>query len=98
YLELERPSEREPVRRYASTASGLYDTILNRCVDPSKMCMKQMMAIDAGGGAGRQGIAGVASRPARSADEERAPMYVLAAVCTADDLAGTGPALASARR
>ncbi|HEX3139345.1 MAG TPA: ubiquinol oxidase subunit II, partial [Rhizobacter sp.] len=38
YLELERPSEREPVRRYASTASGLYDAILNRCVDPSKMC------------------------------------------------------------
>jgi len=49
YLELERPSEREPVRYYASVASGLYAAILNRCVDPTQMCMDQMMAIDAGG-------------------------------------------------
>jgi cytochrome o ubiquinol oxidase subunit 2 len=36
YLQLERPSEREPVRRYASVATGLYDAILNRCVDATK--------------------------------------------------------------
>lgn len=49
YLELERPSEREPVRYYASVASGLYTAILNRCVDTTQMCMDQMMAIDARG-------------------------------------------------
>jgi cytochrome o ubiquinol oxidase subunit 2 len=30
YLQLERPSEREPVRRYASVADGLYESILSR--------------------------------------------------------------------
>jgi cytochrome o ubiquinol oxidase subunit II len=36
YLQLERPSEREPVRRYATVAAGLYDSILSRTiVDPN---------------------------------------------------------------
>jgi len=48
YLELERPSEREPVRYYSHVASGLYHAILNRCVDTTQTCMDQMMAIDAG--------------------------------------------------
>lgn len=46
YLQLARPSEREPVRRYASVAPGLYDAILNQCVVPGSMCMNHMMAID----------------------------------------------------
>ena len=50
YLKLEQPSEREPVRRYASVAPDLYDAILNRCVEPGRMCMKDIMAIDAQGG------------------------------------------------
>jgi cytochrome o ubiquinol oxidase subunit 2 len=32
YLELARPSEREPVHRYSSVAGGLYDAILKQCV------------------------------------------------------------------
>jgi cytochrome o ubiquinol oxidase subunit 2 len=32
YLELARPSERNPVQRYSSVAGGLYDAILNQCV------------------------------------------------------------------
>ena len=56
YTELEKPSAREPVRRYAGVAPGLYDAILNRCVETGKMCMHQMMAIDASGGAGRQSL------------------------------------------
>jgi cytochrome o ubiquinol oxidase subunit II len=32
YLQLERPSEREPVRRYATVADGLYDSILSRAI------------------------------------------------------------------
>jgi cytochrome o ubiquinol oxidase subunit 2 len=50
YLELEKPSQREPVRRYATVASDLYDAILNRCVDASHMCIAEMMAIDEAGG------------------------------------------------
>ena len=49
YLQLEKPSAREPVKRYASVAPDLYERILNRCVDTNKMCMNQVMAIDAGG-------------------------------------------------
>ena len=52
YLVLNRPSEREPVRLYARVDPGLYDAILNLCVEPNKMCEREMMKIDAGGGLG----------------------------------------------
>jgi cytochrome o ubiquinol oxidase subunit II len=32
YLQLEKPSEREPVHRYSMVANGLYDAILNQCI------------------------------------------------------------------
>src|SRR5690606_18750654 len=44
YLELEKPSEREPARHFASVDPTLYDAVLNRCVDPRRMCMHEMMA------------------------------------------------------
>ena len=34
YLQLRKPSEREPVRRYSLAAAGLYDSILSQCVTP----------------------------------------------------------------
>ncbi|WP_427023640.1 ubiquinol oxidase subunit II [Aureimonas ureilytica] len=52
FLELEKPSEKEPVRYYSSFADGLYNAILNKCVAPGKMCADEMMQIDAMGGAG----------------------------------------------
>jgi cytochrome o ubiquinol oxidase subunit 2 len=36
YLQLEQPSEREPVRRYSQVAPGLYDAILSQCVRPCR--------------------------------------------------------------
>jgi cytochrome o ubiquinol oxidase subunit 2 len=86
YLKLEQPSEREPVRRYAQVDSGLYAAILNRCVDASKMCMGQMMAIDAAGGAGKGGIAGVAAKPWREVQRS----YV-SALCTPDNAGDFSP-------
>ena len=77
YLKLEKPSVAEPVRRFASVDTDLYQAILNRCVDSSKMCMDQMMAIDAAGGSGKGGIAGLSAKPWR--DTQRT--YV-AALCT----------------
>lgn len=56
YLELERPSENVPVRRYASVDAGLFNAILNMCVEPGKMCMHEMSAIDAKGGLGLAGV------------------------------------------
>ena len=60
YLELERPTENEPARRYAKVDAGLYKAILNRCVEPGKMCMHDMMAIDAKGGLGLASVYNVA--------------------------------------
>ena len=54
YLELERPSERVPVTYYATFADGLFGKILGMCAVPGKMCMHEMMAIDAKGGAGKE--------------------------------------------
>ena len=34
YLQLEKPSERDPVRRYSVVTAGLYDAIVNQCVTP----------------------------------------------------------------
>ncbi|PYE87887.1 ubiquinol oxidase subunit II [Phyllobacterium leguminum] len=54
YQKLELPSEKEPVRYYSTVDNGLFDAILNMCVDPSKMCMKEMAMIDARGGGGKE--------------------------------------------
>jgi cytochrome o ubiquinol oxidase subunit II len=56
YLKLERPSEKEPVRRFAGVEAGLFDMVTNLCVEPGKMCMHQMMALDAQGGMGKAGL------------------------------------------
>ena len=81
YLKLEQPSAREPVRRFASVDKDLFDAAVNRCVDRSKMCMGQMMAIDAAGGLGKGGIAGLASQPWRGSERR-----VVAGLCTPRDL------------
>ena len=81
YLELEKPSERQPVRRFASVAPGLFDAVVNRCVDGTKMCMGQMMAIDAAGGGGKGAIDGLASKP-WSNEQKR---IFVAALCTPDN-------------
>lgn len=47
YLALEKPSERDPVRRYGTVSHDLYDAIVNRCVQPGTVCMKDMMTADA---------------------------------------------------
>jgi cytochrome o ubiquinol oxidase subunit 2 len=89
YIELERPSEREPVRRFGTVAPDLYDAILNRCVDRNKMCMNQMMAIDASGGlGGAAGAYNLTSKPWRP-DQKNSPIRTyVAAMCTPDDPAG----------
>lgn len=42
YETLAKPSEWVPVKYYASVAPGLYDAILNRCVEPGQVCIKDM--------------------------------------------------------
>ncbi|MEO5736435.1 MAG: ubiquinol oxidase subunit II [Variovorax sp.] len=84
YLALEKPSERNPVQRYASVAPDLYDAIVNRCVEAGKMCMKDVMAIDAGGGLGMPGASNSASGAAPGAGGQATRTYV-AAMCSVND-------------
>ena len=46
YVKLERPSEREPVRRYGTVAPDLFNAIVNRCVDPTAKCLHETMMLD----------------------------------------------------
>lgn len=57
YLNLEMPSEHEAARHYGIVEDDLFHRIVNLCVAPGKMCVNQMMAIDARGGLGLAGIA-----------------------------------------
>ena len=61
YLQLEQPSERNPVQHFGSVAPDLFDAIVNRCVEPNRMCQKDVMAIDAQGGLGIPGAYNVTS-------------------------------------
>jgi len=93
YLQLEAPSEREPVRHYGSVAEGLYEAILNRCVEPNRMCLRDMMAIDKQGGLGLPGTIQMATldentRSQLGLEDARARVYV-SAICTVNDPAFT---------
>ncbi len=46
YIELEKPSERDPIRHYGTVDASLFHAILNRCVEPGQVCMDQMMMTD----------------------------------------------------
>jgi cytochrome o ubiquinol oxidase subunit 2 len=47
YLTLEKPSIKEPVRRYAAVDGDMYYRILNRCVADGAVCQDKMMMDDA---------------------------------------------------
>lgn len=94
YLQLEAPSEREPVRYYGKVSDGLFGAILNRCVEPNRMCLRDIMAVDAQGGLGLPGTIQLAKLDAVTRSDlglegVRDRIYV-SAICTIDD-----PAFAS---
>lgn len=60
YLKLEQPSEKEPVRHYATVTPDLFDAVVDMCVQPGKMCASEMAMIDKRGGLGLAGIHNVA--------------------------------------
>jgi len=47
YLALEKPSIKDPARRYAAVDSDMFYRILNRCVADGVVCMDKMMMQDA---------------------------------------------------
>lgn len=46
YRQLEQPSQNVPVKYYAEVMPGLYEKILNRCLEPGAICMKDMTGHD----------------------------------------------------
>ncbi len=91
YLRLEKPSEREPVKRYAAVDASLYEAILNRCVEANKMCMNDMMAIDARGGMGKPGTYNLAASGKALANITDSGGKYVAAMCSVRDLATDYP-------
>nr|WP_245904748.1 ubiquinol oxidase subunit II [Pseudoroseicyclus aestuarii] len=61
YLQLEEPSIAVPPATYAGVEPYLFDRAVNMCVEEGKICMAEMMAIDAEGGTGLAGTMNVAS-------------------------------------
>ena len=94
YLQLEQPSEREPVRRYGSVADGLFTAIVNRCVEANRMCMHDMMKVDAQGGLGMPGVYNLAQLNSDTRDrlglESATTRTYIGALCTPQDLLGAG--------
>ncbi len=56
FLALQRPSENVPVRHFSTVDPALFDAIVNKCVEPGRMCLRDMMSIDERGGLGVAGI------------------------------------------
>lgn len=98
YLALEKPSEREPVRQFRDVAPDLFEAILNRCVDRARMCTRDMMAMDAKGGGGKEGIATVMTLGddgnQRRGGQPLPPRPFVTAICTPTDVYGTAGATA----
>ena len=46
YLVLDRPTEKVPVMHFGSVAPGLFNQVLNRCVEPGMPCESDVMAKD----------------------------------------------------
>ncbi|WP_152047586.1 ubiquinol oxidase subunit II [Aureimonas psammosilenae] len=46
YVEMVRPSQKEPAAYFGSVSDGLFDKVLNRCVEPGKPCEAATMSHD----------------------------------------------------
>jgi cytochrome o ubiquinol oxidase subunit 2 len=47
YVQLDKPSMKEPIRHYGNVEQGLYNLALNRCVAEGAVCINKMMSDDA---------------------------------------------------
>jgi len=100
YMQLERPSENVPVQKFGKVEQGIFDLIRNMCVEPGRMCMSEMMALDAGGGLGLAGIHATLPLPRDYRARVRSGDRVIASICTPDEaeqMASRAPPVAPVR-
>lgn len=92
YLGLAKPSENVAPERFATIDPTLFERIVNRCVEDGRLCISDMMALDAQGGTG---FAGTLNRIAATDRQPSAfgarPFYVADFCTPADSLADYGP-------
>ena len=58
YIQLEKPSEKVPVRYFGAVDGSLFKAIVEQCVKPGKPCMSDLMKADAHGGMAMPGVNG----------------------------------------
>ncbi|MEM1272358.1 MAG: ubiquinol oxidase subunit II [Pseudomonadota bacterium] len=56
YLDLEIPSVGHAIEHYSQVEDGLWSRILNMCVGDDRLCLNDMMMVDALGGGGIEGL------------------------------------------
>ncbi len=88
YLDVERPSEADPVRYFSSVDAGLFLRIVNMCVPEGKACLRDIMRSDENriSGLGRMG------NPAALASARLEKALAGDTLCTPQSPQGTGPA------
>jgi len=79
YLQLEKPSLKDAVRHYGAAEEGLFDAIVERCIEPGTMCMSQMMGqlnvAPAPGQLAQAGLDAVCTKPTISVEASNAKQY-----------------------
>jgi cytochrome o ubiquinol oxidase subunit 2 len=92
YLDLAVPSMNVPPMFFGDIEPGIFRLIVNRCVEDGKMCMDEMMALDAEGGTGYAGTLNVRPASDRQASAlGAAPTYPVTMCTVADSVAQYGP-------
>ncbi|MEI4471690.1 ubiquinol oxidase subunit II [Frigidibacter sp. MR17.24] len=93
YIELSQPTENAPVQYWAEVDPELFPRVVQMCVEEGRMCMSEMMALDAQGGTGLAGAINVAQLPrARNVTGTIRPVFgtasfMVTSFCTPEDSA-----------
>jgi cytochrome o ubiquinol oxidase subunit 2 len=80
YLELDKPSIKDPVRHYGAVEQGLYNLALNRCVAEGEACLNKVMSDDA-----KRIKEDAAKRQANAGDKGKTAQLAQAEICTTPD-------------
>ena len=91
YLQLAEPSENVPPLQFGEVDPELFHRVVNRCVEVGRMCIDEMMALDAEGGTGYAGALNVVPAEGRRASVlGPAPFYAGEFCTVADSVAQYG--------
>ncbi len=82
YLELAEPSEGVAPIGFEDVDPDLFRRVVNRCVEEGRLCMDQMMALDAAGGTGLAGTINTVPAPGRQASALGHQPFFVAEFCT----------------